>query len=617
MDSRKPAPVPVPDHEDSPSGGKASAAEVVERYRRVIGGREALGVLRAAHVRARVTTMGFTGVSETWRVWPDRIRENMTLGPHELVDCFDGTTAWRIGLDGQPTMVDGKELESARTSAYFENFAWLAPDQGGGRIEWAATKSHATGACDVLEVTPPAGHPRELWFDRGSGLLSRMVETRAKPEVTTEYSDHRAVGGVLIAHHIVKRVTGMPANTLTMVVDAVSTNAAVDPDLFVPPQKAGASFRWLRTPGSARIPFLYSMNHIWVSASVNGGPAVDFILDSGAGLSVIDRDYAASIGLETKGSAEAQGAGAVGQASFAHLESLRTGTADTDGVDLFGRPVAVLAISASIAPALWRNVAGLLGADFMRDFVVDVDFDHQVLTLSDPASYRYHGSGSPLPFTLAGGVPVVPLTIDGRHRGNFRVDLGAGGGAVLQPSFVERENIQISGAIGGSSAGFGGRFPKEYFRMKSVQLGPLEWEAPVVGAVRASTGVLTESDYDGVIGNLALRRFRCTFDYGRRALYLEPGARAEIPDPFTRVGLTLARSGNEVSVLSVMGGSPAEQAGVRSGDVVHSIDGKPATSWNPDRLRQWFEDPECRQVRLVVSRSGVESTVVIDAKRLL
>ncbi len=615
MHSPNPIPDAAPDGRPSPSC--PSAREVIDRFVNAVGGYEALGALRTLHLRAKVATMGLTGVNETWRVAPDRTRETMVLGPYELVDCFDGTTAWRIGLDGKLAMVDGKELEDATSGAWFDHLAWLRSDQGGGKVAPVARRD-STALHQIIEVTPPVGHPRELWFDTSSGLLSRMVETRAQPEITTEFSDYRAESGVLIAHRIVKSLAGMPANTMTMVIDVVRTNVAVNPELFVPPRMAAAAIRWLATPGVARIPFRYSMNHIWVNVSVNGGPPAEFILDSGASLSVIDRAYAASIGVATLGSAEAQGAGAVGQAAFARLDSLRIGgDGATDGVELADRPIGVLPIAASISPALWRNVAGLLGADFMTDFVVDVDFDHQRLTLFDPATFRYQGSGSPLPFTLAHGVPVVPLTIDGRHRANVRVDLGAGGGAVLQPSFVEREGIDVAGAIGGSGGGFGGRYSKLYLRMQSVQLGPLKWKAPIVGVVQASTGVLTAADYDGVVGNLALRRFRCTFDYERRVLHLAPGALAEVADSFTRIGLTFARNGNEVTVLSVMGESPADEAGLRSGDVVRSVDGQPASTWDPDRLRQWFEEPECRQVELVISRDGSESAVVVHARPML
>jgi hypothetical protein len=540
----------------------------------------------------------------------------MVLGPHRLEEGSDGDSAWRIGLDGKPATLNGKELEAALANAWIDNLAWLAADQGGGRIALAAARTEDSGSYDVLEVSPPAGHARELWFDTTSGLLSRIVETAAEPVLTTELSDYRAAGGVLMAHHVVKRLAGMPANTLTMSIDAVWTNEALDPGLFIPPQTAKRSIRYLGTEGSARIPFEYSTRLLWVRASVNGGPPAAFILDSGASITVVDRGHAASVGVETLGEAEALGAGAAGQASFARLASLRIGAGDAGGVELADRAVGVLPISASIAPVAWRDVGGLLGADIMSDFVVDIDYDHRVLTLSDSASYRYQGSGSALPLTFTGGIPVVSLMIDGR-QGNFRVDLGASAGAVLHPAFVEREGIRVAGAIGSSGGGFGGRYAKQLFRMESMRLGPLEWQAPLVGLTRPRTGVLASADYDGVIGNLVLQRFRCTFDYERRLLYLEPGALARSTDPFTRVGVTFARSGDDVSVLSVMDRSPAEEAGVRPGDVVRTIDHRPASAWDPDQLRQRFEDPGLQRVDLVISRDGAERTLVVHARRLL
>jgi len=90
-----------------------SAPEVIERYVSAIGGRAALGALRTVRVRARVTNMGLSGVNEMWRAVPGRTRETMVLGPHRLEEGSDGDSAWRIGLDGKPATLNGKELDAS------------------------------------------------------------------------------------------------------------------------------------------------------------------------------------------------------------------------------------------------------------------------------------------------------------------------------------------------------------------------------------------------------------------------------------------------------------------------------------------------------------------------
>src|SRR5436309_5620241 len=56
-------------------------------------------------------------------------------------------------------------------------------------------------------------------------------------------------------------------------------------------------------------------------------------------------------------------------------------------------------------------------------------------------------------------------------------------------------------------------------------IGPYSWREPMLTFSGASSGALASEDYAGNIGNQILQRFKCTFDYERRVLYLEPSDR--------------------------------------------------------------------------------------------
>jgi C-terminal processing protease CtpA/Prc len=76
-----------------------------------------------------------------------------------------------------------------------------------------------------------------------------------------------------------------------------------------------------------------------------------------------------------------------------------------------------------------------------------------------------------------------------------------------------------------------------------------------------------------VYGEPLLSRFNATYDYSRSTVWLEP-----LPDvgplPFDRSGLSLTKvDGGALKVSAVMQGSPAEEAGIRAGDIVTAING--------------------------------------------
>ena len=52
---------------------------------------------------------------------------------------------------------------------------------------------------DVVEVKPYGGKARELWFDRRSHLLGRIVDRSGPRPVTVSLSDYRRVGPVQVA----------------------------------------------------------------------------------------------------------------------------------------------------------------------------------------------------------------------------------------------------------------------------------------------------------------------------------------------------------------------------------------------------------------------------------
>lgn len=596
------------------------AQSVVERFITAIGGRASVDGIRATRTLSTVTAFGLSGSSTLFTRSPDHRASATTLGPISVSDGFDGAAGWRIDPSGNLAVLDGKDLEYARGSAWFDNDRWLAADQDGGVIAYSGEQKDSTGTYDVLEVSPPVGRSRAMWFERKSGLLSRIVMKQDQQTVTVLLSDYRAVQGRKIAFHSMAQVAGMQANTIVSQLDSVWVNEDLPDALFGLPVAEEEPVRWLRTPGTATIPFAYSGRHVWLRAAVNGQPAADFIYDTGASITVLDSAYAAGIGIATHGQMQAQGAGAAGGASFATLDSIRVEGDNGDGVVLRDRQIAVLSINAHLAPFFWRGCAGILGYDFITQFVNTLDFDAQTLTLHDPEGFAYAGAGQAIPFQLAGTMPTVAFKIDGAYEGLARVDVGSSSTIDLHAPFVKEhdlvaragKNLEVTGG------GFGGTFTNRLTRMKKIEIGPFSWDAPLVALSGATTGALASEDYSANIGNHLLERFVCTFDYARRVLYLEPGPRYAERDGFSRAGVQLVKEDGVVTAMQVLPGSPAAKAGIAEGDAVVSIDGRAIDTWTYDETRQLLEDGAVgRQVELEVRRDGKVRKIKIKLSEII
>ena len=179
-------------------------------------------------------------------------------------------------------------------------------------MTYVGEESDSAGRYAVLELTPPVGRARRAYFDLKTGLLAKSVAKNDQQTAVTRLGDYRRVGQRMMSFHSTTEVVGQPMNTIQVTLDSVWVNEEFPADLFAPPSDQGA-VRYLKTPGLARLPFEYQARHVWLRASVNGGPPADFIFDTGASITVIDSAYAAKIGLADRGPAAGAGRGRDGQ----------------------------------------------------------------------------------------------------------------------------------------------------------------------------------------------------------------------------------------------------------------------------------------------------------------
>jgi hypothetical protein len=280
----------------------------------------------------------------------------------------------------------------------------------------------------------------------------------------------------------------------------------------------------------------------------------------------------------------------------------------------------VLAVNRYMAPFFWRETAGVLGYDFISRFVTEVDYDAGTLTLHDPKTFTYSGTGKAIPITLAGAIPVVKAKLDDQYEGEFRVDVGSGSTVDLHGPFARKHTLdrKLGKTVPIVGGGFGGSFTSQLGRMKKLEIGPFTWNDPLVILSGAQSGGLASEDYAGNIGNEVLDRFKCTFDYEHRMLYLEPGKGYGKRDRFSRAGVLLARYGDTIKAMQVLPGSAAAAAGIVEGDEVVALDGKPILTYGPDRLMEMFENGDVGEKHtLVVARNGKKKTMTIRLKEMI
>jgi len=455
------------------------ALAVVHRWIEATGGRAAFLADTALHVKGRLVSQGIPGTFEYWSWGPDRLVQREKNGTLRLGEGYDGVSGWRTDRDAGPSApLEGKDLEAIRADAWFLSEQWARDDQGGGTLVLGQNSFLGGRSFVALEVRPPVGPPRTLWFDDKTGLLERATCHRDQYSWSESFSGWRTLSGR-------KRWTVasigdsdlFEAGYRRQNVDSVRVETPGNRALFSAPASRTAPVTWLRTRGVARLPFHYRRGHVWVRASINGHAPADFILDTGCTVSAVDRDHARIVGLELEGQMATAGVGGEDTGGWSQLRSIRLVGPTGDGVEVPDLMVSVLEINDDMERLDWDDTAGLIGYDVLSRFVVELDFDRQVVTFYDPATYHHSGAGTAVPFTLWHCIPTVDVTLNGSCRGRFIVDVGN-----ATPLAVHSEQVEACHLFGVKRkevehwvGGIGGALHEMVCRLDSLQLGTYRW----------------------------------------------------------------------------------------------------------------------------------------------
>ncbi len=170
---------------------------------------------------------------------------------------------------------------------------------------------------------------------------------------------------------------------------------------------------------AAQIPFDYCDGLIWVKVrTTNAEAPLNFLVDTGAGCSVLDLETARRLGVALGGSERVR---RVGEGATARRVS--GFAADVAGIPVQSNP---LALDLGDTSALCsRRIDGLIGHDFFKDRIVQIDFKARCIRLLDAADEQ--GCCAAMDLKVRDGALCVPVSVNGSRPKWARVDTGCDG----------------------------------------------------------------------------------------------------------------------------------------------------------------------------------------------
>lgn len=353
------------------------------------------------------------------------------------------------------------------------------------------------------------------------------------------------------------------------------------------------------------LPLTSLSNLVIVQGSIGDSRPLWILLDTGAGRTAVDAPLVDSLGLRVTGQGWAQGA--AGRAPMRVLGDVhvRLGGADLPLATAVSLPFA------DLEPALGKDVDAVVGQELFARYVVQIDYGAGILRLYDPAAFVAPAAPSvPLEVVRGEAFVRVRVTVDGRTMdARLQLDTGSGGALTLDAPFVRAHGLAAGpGLSGGAAWGVGGRSVQVNRFVERLTIGDVAVDAPVATLSLDTAGVLADGEGEGLLGGEVLSRFTVTLDYGRGRMYLRPNAR--LGEPFRRalagMGIfALPPDFRTFRLAYVDEGSAAAAAGLRAGDLVQAVDGRPAGERALHELRDLFKVPGAAYILTI--RRGEET----------
>ena len=375
-------------------------------------------------------------------------------------------------------------------------------------------------------------------------------------------------------------------------------------------------------PGPVVIPFELVTRHIMIKVKINNSAALSFILDTGDKVAIVDLGRARSLGLNLRGETNVGGAGA-GTLKGSYV---RDASLNVVGVEGNPQPVVLAIPLDGLEPRFGHDIDGIIGGEFIKQYVVEIDYPARVLRFHDKDKFVYSGSGEIIPLTFVnGGHPVIDaeITVTGRPaiKGKFVIDIGSGSSLALHRPFVEKENLpgpsqRTLKAMGGG--GVGGKVTGRSGRVAELRIGKFQIDNPTTLFSEDKSGAFASSEMQGNIGAQILSKFKVFLDYGRDRIILEPNASFKDQIGPASSGLRLIADGSDYKMFRVeelLEDSPATEAGLQTDDVILSVDGRPAAELTLSTLHETLEKP--MRHKLSVRRKGQTLQIILTPRRLI
>ncbi|MFO7559927.1 MAG: aspartyl protease family protein [Desulfobacterales bacterium] len=585
--------------------------QIFQRHYEAIGGVKTLKSIKTAYIEGTTVYDGLKGRFKKWEESPLRYRLEEDFTIIAQLEGDNGHFSWIKDTNGKVMICrDEETLKRRKIKIRLENFEHLQPDSKFFSLSFEGIQMVENDPCYVVKLTNRINHD-VLWsfFDTKHFLLRKSILKQPDMEIHTVYSDYHEEHGIKIAYHEESDIFPREKKEITTI-EKCLINTDIDDSVFEMPENIARDFRFQNGNSSENIPFEFVENNIFLRVNIKDDERL-WLLDSGASMSVIDKNYADSLGAKSSGSIKGFGFGANFDLQFVTLPAFSIQGVEFEEQKIFS--------FANLAENFHEPVCfGILGYDFLSRFVVKIDYADQKLSIYDPIHFKYSANGTIIDAPLKSRTFTIPMTVDNQYSGRWSIDLGSFNTSFYFP-FASSNNLSDRKGIERISRGMGGEYMEKTVQFKNLKIGGFVIKNPLICVpYKEESGASLIGELAGNIGNSTLRHFQIYLDYEKQQVILEQGKDFNKKFPRDNSGMMIGRTEQgQPKIVFIAAGLPGDKAGFLEGDIILSINRKKSEKdLSILQIARLLREDAGTKHDLVIMRDGQIKTIRLTLENL-
>ncbi|KAA1246736.1 pepsin/retropepsin-like aspartic protease family protein [Aquimarina sp. RZ0] len=419
---------------------------------------------------------------------------------------------------------------------------------------------------------------------------------------------------------------------------------------------------------NSKINFQLANNLIIIPVELNG-VSLSFIMDTGVGSTILfSIDNRKSLELNNASKIYLRGLG--NDESVEAVKSFGNTLKIGDAISADHTVFMIFDKSINFSPQMGFPIHGIIGYDFFRKFILDINYTRETIKIFDPRFYSYKNCKkcyrTDLDLENGRKRPIVKAKY---HTENDVLDinllLDSGSSSALWLFESDSMNIRVpkdsfEAFLG---KGFNGEIFGKKTKIKGLQIGDFK--------LKEVTAAFPDSMYiqgipikkrQGSIGGGILRRFNLIIDYPNSRISFKKNLFFSKPFFYNMSGLTIQHSGIRIlkdydirkgtnrpsldfvsehdgkisnsvysanasgfiytvqprfEITDVRPDSPAAMAGLKRGDEVLEINGRKAQKYKLSELNDLFYSDEGKKIKMKIMRLGIEIKYIFYLKKVI